>query len=220
MADSIVQTSKNVTLIGAGDVNKGQLDAALEFAPYVIAADGGAQMALNYGIPPEKVIGDFDSVDKKALAKIPKNNQIHVSEQDSTDFDKCLRLVLAPLFLGVGFLGGRVDHQLAAFSSLIKHTGSRCILIGAEDLVFHVPRQIDLTLRPGSRLSLFPMMAVSGVSTGLHWPIEGLQFSPGVQIGTSNRVTDGPVSLQFAGRGMLVIVPRDALGAVVAASCA
>jgi len=216
MSDSIVQTSKNVTLVGAGEVTKGQLNAALAFAPYVVAADGGAQLALNCGITPKKVIGDFDSIDKAVLQEIPENSRFHVAEQESTDFDKCLGLISAPLILGVGFLGHRLDHQLAAFSSLVRHSSKACILIGAHDLIFHAPDQIKLDLKPGTRLSLFPMAPVRGVSKGLKWPIEGLEFSPVGKIGTSNSVTDGAISLSFEAPGMLVILPRAALAAAIA----
>ena len=46
-----------------------------------------------------------------------------VGEQETTDLEKCLYSVEAPLFLGVGFLGGRVDHQLAAMNALVKYAG-------------------------------------------------------------------------------------------------
>jgi len=211
----IVQTSKNVTLLGAGQASKAQLDTALAIAPYLIAADGGAELAQNYGRTPKKVIGDFDSIDKDILAQIPENRRFKISEQDSTDFEKCLRSVSAPLILGVGFLGRRLDHQLAALNALVRFAAKPCVLIGEHDVVFQLSGPIRLQLAPGSRLSLFALRPVQGVSSGLEWPVDGMKFQPGEQTGTSNRVQSGPVTLDFANPGMLVILPVAALGAVV-----
>jgi thiamine pyrophosphokinase len=49
----------------------------------------------------------------------------HLPEQDTTDFEKCLYSVAAPLLLGVGFLGGRADHHLAAMNVLVRYADRR-----------------------------------------------------------------------------------------------
>ncbi len=215
MVNIIVQTLDCVTLVGAGPVLQDQIDEATRLAPYLVAADGGAEMLLKYGKTPKKVIGDFDSIDKGILQKIPVGDRHHVAEQDSTDFEKCLARIRAPLVLGVGFLGARLDHQLAAMNALVRNPAGPCVLIGEDDILFHVPGDIALALEPGSRLSLFPLGPTGGRSRGLAWPIDGLELSPVGQIGTSNRVLEGDVRLSFDRPGMLVIVPRVALGAVV-----
>lgn len=217
ISDYIVQTSENVTLIGAGQVNKGILTDSLSIAPYLVAADGGAELALKYGRMPKKVIGDFDSLKPEIAAQIASNALHPIKEQNSTDFDKALRNIAAPLILAVGFMGRRVDHQLAAFSSVFAHADRPCILIGKSDIVFHAPAALRMTLEAGMRFSLFPMQPVTGRSTGLHWPIEGLKFVPGGQIGTSNKVVEAEVTLCMDGPGMLVILPRDATRAAATA---
>ena len=60
------------------------------------------------------------------------------------------------------------------------------------------------------------MAAVTGRSSGLEWPIRGLNFAPAGRIGTSNRAT-GPVSLDFDGDGMLAILPKTRLDRLLAA---
>ncbi|MGR3663060.1 MAG: thiamine diphosphokinase [Paracoccaceae bacterium] len=217
MIDLIVQTSENVTLVGASKINKGILTSALAIAPYLVAADGGAELLLKCGEAPKKVIGDFDSISPETLKKLPQDSIFRISEQETTDFDKCLQHIESPLILGIGFLGGRVDHQFAAFNTLVCHPNQRCILIGKRDIVFHLPAEINLNLSLGSRLSLFPMAAVSGASEGLRWPISGLHFAPDGRIGTSNEVNAKTVSLKMHRPGMLAILPRAALAAVVAA---
>ncbi|MFT6103787.1 MAG: thiamine pyrophosphokinase, partial [Paracoccaceae bacterium] len=51
-------------------------------------------------------------------------------------------------------------------------------------------------------------------STGLRWPISGLEFEPGGLIGTSNSA-NGPVGLEFDQPGMLVILPKAFLPCVL-----
>ena len=89
-------------------------------------------------------------------------------------------------------------------------------MIGPRDVVLAAPPRLSLALRPGDRLSLFPLAPVGGRSRGLVWPIDGLRLAPDGRVGTSNRVETGPVELWFDGPGMLVIVPRARLDAALA----
>jgi thiamine pyrophosphokinase len=212
----IVDSSEPVTLLGAGDVTSTGLKAALSLAPILVAADGAAGRALAWGHLPAAVIGDLDSLDGADRAKIPEERLFRIAEQDSTDFDKCLRSMRAPLILGVGFTGARIDHELAAYSALVAPGRSPCILIGPVDICFAAPPSLRLDLAPGTRLSLFPLAVLRGRSRGLRWPIDAVPFAPAGPIGTSNEVT-GPVTLGFDAPGMLVILPVAALAAAMAA---
>ena len=209
----IVQQSQPVTLIGGAKVDNQGLRRALGLAPYLVAADGGADRALIEELMPEAVIGDFDSVSDSAQRCIPHDRLHPIPEQDSTDFDKCLRNIHAPLIIGVGFSGARQDHQLAAFNTLVRHPGQRCILLDQEELVFLCPPSVRLDVPVGTRVSLFPMGAVEGVSDGLKWPIAGLNFAPDGRVGTSNQST-GMLHLTLTAPKMLVILPATTLEAV------
>ncbi|MEO3414417.1 thiamine diphosphokinase [Roseovarius sp. CAU 1744] len=212
----IVQQSHPVTLIGGAAVNNQGLARALALAPVVVAADGGADTALVQGVTPDAVIGDFDSISESARDVIPDCRLHPITEQDSTDFDKCLGNIRAPLIIGLGFAGARMDHQLAAFNSLVRHPAQRCILVGEADLAFLCPPSLRLEVPPATPLSLFPMGAVEGISDGLNWPIAGLNFAPDGRVGTSNRTT-GPVYLDVTAPKMLVILPNSTLESVAAA---
>jgi thiamine pyrophosphokinase len=182
-----------------------------------VAADSGADRLLRLGVEPQAVIGDMDSISSGARAAIPPERQHLVAEQVTTDFDKALRQIEAPLVLALGFAGARLDHGLAAFNTLVRRADRRCILIGPKDLAFAAPSRLALDLVPGEPLSLFPMAAVTGQSEGLEWPIAGIDFAPDGMIGTSNRVTARRVTLAFDRRGMLVILPRRRLDAAIRA---
>ena len=213
---SIVHSFAPITLVGGGEIGPADLDLALSIAPICVAADGGASAVLAAGINLDAVIGDFDSVDNAVLAKVPPERRHHIPEQNSTDFDKCLRHITAPVVVAVGFSGGRLDHQMAAMHTLVARADRPCVILGAHEVVFHSPPQIDLPTQVGDIVSLFPLAEVTGASTGLEWPIDGLNFAPDRYVGTSNRAI-GPMRLTMSGTGMLCIVPRRMLGAVTQA---
>ena len=204
-----------MTLVGAGPIDPRHLDAALTIAPVAVAADGGGDLALPGGRRFRAVIGDMDSLadpERLRAAGVP----IHpIPEQETTDLEKCLYSVEAPLFVGLGFLGGRIDHHLAAMNALVKFARVPVVLVGGEDLCFLCPPELAIDLPAGTRVSLFPMGPVRGRSEGLLWPIDGLAFDPTGRIGTSNAATGGVVRMAFDAPRMLVILPVDLLGPVV-----
>lgn len=215
MENRIVYSSEPVTLVGGGVATPDDVRAALALAPTCVAADGGARIALETGVEIAALIGDFDSVGP-CLAQVPRDRQFRITEQDSTDFDKALRHISAPVVLAVGFTGGRMDHQLAALHVLAAYPERPCILIGETEVTFLCPPRMHLPVRAEDVLSLFPFAPVSGTSTGLRWEINGLHFDPERKIGTSN-VAEGPVDLTISGPCMFVIVPRLRLAEVTQA---
>jgi thiamine pyrophosphokinase len=216
MDSPIVRSDKAVTLLGAGQVSPGNITDILRIAPRLVAADGGANVALRAGVMPELVIGDLDSLTPAARAAIPPGRLHHVSEQETTDFEKCLTRIEAPAVLCIGFTGNRVDHALAVWNAVVRHPGRGAIILSRTDVGFAVTGEVSLPLRKGTRVSLFPMAPLRACSEGLHWPVDSVDFAPGGAIGTSNRAT-GPVRLWTSGPGMLVILPRSCLAAAIAA---
>jgi thiamine pyrophosphokinase len=206
-SDYIVHSSGPVTLIGGGEATQQDLSDALALAPTCVAADGGAALAVAAGVPLAALIGDLDSTSPDVLAQIPPARRHLIAEQESTDFDKALSRIDAPLVWGVGFTGGRLDHQLAAFNTLAAFAHRPCILLGPQEIVLLAPPRITLPTMAGEVVSLMPLAPVRGTSTGLLWPIDGLDFAPGGQIGTSNQAS-GPIDLTFESPDMLLIIPR------------
>ncbi|RKE94455.1 thiamine diphosphokinase [Sulfitobacter guttiformis] len=215
MSKTILSSSGPVTLLGGGHASAQDLTDALTIAGTLVAVDGGLVTALGAGIIPDAVVGDMDSAPPEALARVPPDRQHRVSEQQSTDFDKALRSVDAPVVIGAGFCGGRVDHQLAAFHTLLVRADRPCILLAEKEVILIAPPVLSLNTVAGDVVSLFPLLAVQGCSRGLEWPIDGLSFDPARLVGTSNRA-NGPIHIEIERAGMLLIVPRGYLTALVA----
>lgn len=177
----------------------------------MVCADGGADTALSAGLTVEAVIGDMDSA--SAAAKTAYGAVLHpIAEQNSTDFDKCLRNIEAPAILGVGFLGDRVDHTLAVLHVLQKYRRP-IVLLGADDLVFMVPDQVRFDAVLGQRVSLMPVTDSIVTSRGLKWEVTDAPMSMRDFIGSSNEATAQVVEVR-ATPGMAVIMPPEALGSV------
>jgi len=217
MSGAIVQSKTGVTLVGGGAFAPGLLAHALQFAPRLVAADGGADRALSAGHEPEAVIGDMDSLSASGRERLGEGRLHRIAEQETTDFDKALRSIHAPFVLAVGFTGARMDHTLGMFDVLLRHRDRRCLTLGESDLCFLCPTELTLSLDPGTRLSLFPMGEVRGTSTGLRWPIGGIDFAPGGRTGLSNEARGPEVRLSFSAPRMLLIVPLTALEPAIAA---
>ena len=207
----------NVILLGGGELAPETVSELLAFAPILVACDGAAARALALGIRPARVVGDLDSLDDTTRAALDPATVHRIDEQDSTDFEKALCTTEAPLILGAGFTGGRLDHELACYNALVRYPGRRCILVNAEDICFHAPARLRLSLAPGTRVSLFPMAAVTVSATGLEWPLDRLALAPWGRVGTSNRAVADRVEIDPDGPGLLVILPRAALAAAMAA---
>lgn len=213
---AIVHSLEPITLVGAGSLSDSDIDDSLALAPTLVAADGGAAHCLAAELMPEAVIGDLDSLDMVQAARIPWERVHEITEQDSTDFDKALRHIETPLVVAVGFTGARMDHELAAYNVLVRRADRRCVLVGETDVLCVAPPKLALDVPKDTRVSLFPMGAVTGRSEGLKWPIDGIDFAPDGGIGTSNAAT-GPVTLEMAAAGMLLILPKAILPLLVKA---
>ena len=211
-----IVSQQSVTLAGAGPLREVDLDEASELAPRLVAADSGADRLIGLGHTPEAVIGDMDSLGDAARDALAPQTLHRVDEQDSTDFEKCLTRIEAPLVLAIGVTGGRLDHTLAAFNTLLRHPVRRCILIGAQDVVTLCPAMLELPLAAGTRVSLFPFGPVTAQSEGLKWPLDGIRFAPDGTIATSNAAT-GPLRLGVDTPRLILILPRAELRPLIAA---
>ncbi|MGP3697449.1 thiamine diphosphokinase [Rhodobacter sp. NSM] len=216
MTQPIVKSTEGVTLVAGGPVTRRDLALSLARAPHLVAADSGADSALRLGRVPEAVIGDMDSLSEHGRESLGARVH-HLPEQETTDFDKCLRNIEAPFVLALGVAGARIDHGLAVMNVLVRRKEPVCLLVGPQDVLFHAPPDLRLRLGVGDRLSLFPLAPVRGESRGLRWPIDGIDFAPDGRIGTSNAVSESEVRLSFDRPGMLVILPRTRLDAALRA---
>ena len=200
-----------VTLVGNGALRRDTIRLARQLAPWVIAADGGAETVRPWRVPVAAIIGDLDSLPTPDAWPAAGTRVLRDADADCTDLEKCLRRVRAPLLLAAGFLGDRLDHSLAALG-LAATWPAPLVLLGAADLVFAPPADWRAELPPGARLSILAMAESRVVrSEGLRWSAAGLVFRPGVTRGVANVVAAGPVRLAFDRPGALLVLENRCL---------
>ncbi len=212
----IVHSHAPVILVGGAPIEKEILFQALALGDHVVAADSGALAVLATGRIPDAVIGDFDSLSKADRAAIPSERLHHIPEQDSTDFEKCLTRIDAPLVIAVGFSGARLDHELAVFSTLLRIERPPCVILRGAEIAFIAPPQLRLELPVGSDISFFPLKPVTVTSSGVKWPLSEALMQPGGLTSSSNIVT-GPVALDCDTRAVLVTLPAVSVASVMQA---
>lgn len=206
-----------VLLMGGGRATEADIAASRPLAAAVVAADGGANRLLDGDLRPDAVIGDMDSVEQaERWREDPNVRFVEVAEQDSTDLEKCLRLTRAPLYLGVGFLGPRMDHALAALHALVRFADRRIVLVGEREAAFLAPPAWRARLEAGARVSIFPMRScVATGSEGLRWDLDALALEAGSVIGTSNRADADEVALRLDRPGAAILLERRFLAEAV-----
>ncbi len=205
---AIVDAPEGATVVGGGESDQETIRLALNRAPILVAADGGASRALDFGLRPSAVIGDLDSLREPALLEFAPGEINRNPDQNTTDFDKCIESVAAPVLIGVGVTGPRLDHGLAALSSLVRNPGRRIVLLTKSDACFLCPPEFRISLPAGTRVSCFPMCPVVASGTGLKWPLDDLLLSPDGTIGTSNEARGGAITVGADLPGMILILPK------------
>jgi thiamine pyrophosphokinase len=185
-----------IAIVGGGAVEPAFLDDLAERNIPLVGADGGGNSIGDAGYLPAAIIGDMDSLTDRGEWET-RTRVIHLTEQDSTDFQKALYCTEAPVTLALGMTGKRLDHTLAALSAVLELADQRRILVVDEvDVAVALVGAIRFSAHPGERVSIFPFQPVSfASSSGLLYPLHGLDMAPGGVIGTSNAATDRVIEI-------------------------
>jgi thiamine pyrophosphokinase len=203
-----------------GDANDGpQVRRAIADAgpaPLRIAADGGAHVAAFFGILPDCVIGDMDSLRPDELAQLAARGATiirHPPEKDATDLELALieaRGRGACWMRVLGAIGDRVDQVLANIALLSLPALASCdiqLVAGRQSLRWVASGQHTLAGQPGDTLSLLPMAGDAHQirTEGLRYPLVGESLHYGPARGVSNVFTGERVRISIGHGGLLAI---------------
>lgn len=181
----------------------------------IIAADGGYRAAINAGLEPNVVIGDFDS------GSMPEGTGAHIiklnPDKDDTDMLAAAKLGLRrgyKAFALYGGVGGRLDHTVANLAVLayLNAFGARGYLVD-RDAVATVITDEKLTL-PKSRRGTVSVFAYGGAASGvtlknLKFPLENAELATDFPLGTSNAtIADLPAEISVKHGSLLIFFPR------------
>lgn len=177
---------------------------------YVIAADRGYDSLMAYGVNPDLVVGDFDS-----LGEVPNHpNVIQLpAEKDDTDMVFALRQGLDlgyRRFVMLGGVGGRLEHTLGNLQLLdwLASQGAQGFLAG-EKTVATAVRNGTLTF-PAAMSGYLSVLCNSGTARGvtlrgLKYPLECYTMTGSFPLGVSNQFLGQPASVSVEDGCLLLL---------------
>jgi len=182
----------------------------IENASLFIAADGGANSAIELGLAPDVVIGDMDSFspEKKSSLKVLKDD-----DQETNDLEKALYYAEKKEMIDVivfGATGLRIDQTLKNLS-VLKQFNSRFRTILFRDNHCDIFLAASPTVKKypaGTSISLFPLSGrVENITTkGLKYPLDNEFLENGVRDGSSNKTITPEIEIHFESGDLLLIV--------------
>lgn len=201
---------KTCYIIGAGSCS---VKPSPREEDLVIAADGGCDALLKFGIKPNLLIGDLDSVNS-----IPNGVEIMRYPTKKNETDMHLAYLEGAkrgyeFFKIFGGTGGRADHTFANYCLLMyaRDNGGRVELIDELGSSFVIKNErIKLSGRSGRRLSVFALGGKArGVSIrGAEYEAENIELNPSFPLGVSNSFRDTPAEIEVNDGYLLIMIEK------------
>jgi thiamine pyrophosphokinase len=190
-------------------------------AETVIAADGGALALERWGVTPQLVVGDLDSLGFEKADDLGKRGAKVIpfpAEKDQSDLELAMRYALetgADDIVLVGVFGGRIDHLLANAMLLAdpvyRRRGVRAVHGTTQVRAVFANERVAIGGPVGTIVTLLPVRGdAAGVRTqGLRYPlaVETLHF--GRSRGLSNVVSSLPAWVSVDQGVLLLIEERE-----------
>ena len=202
--------AKRALIIANGEPPKKQrVQSLAREASLIICADGGANTALKYGIVPDAIVGDLDSIHAEALVKFHRVRTFEDRDDETTDLEKAIAWAIKSKYdhiVVVGAAGGRADHTVGNLAVLPKFFPDAIIrLVDDYGEMSYVGRELEFEAKKGDIVSLIPLNRCEEILTrGLRYALDGEYLELGSREGTSNVVVSSPVNIKTK-KGHLLI---------------
>jgi len=206
-------------IVANGHVEENEkYDNLIQPGDLVIAANGGAAIALQMGLQPQVVIGDMDSLPKELHTRLAQHGcqfVRHPERKDETDTELAIQYALqhgVQELVLLGATGDRLDHTLANIFLLgmpqVQDVQARIVTNDTE--IWLVKKELCIQGNPGDVVTLLPLGqdAVGVTTEGLEYALhdETLRFGPAR--GVSNVMTSSAARITLRAGLLLVFRMR------------
>lgn len=209
-------------MLHGGKINKNFLKSHLNKNKYdiIIAVDKGLESLDYLKINPNYIVGDFDSINKKVLAKYEKSKiQIKrlIPEKDLTDTESAIQLALklkSTEITLIGATGTRLDHVIANI-----HILRQALEKSVNAKILNENNEIQLinkstTIKKDNNykyISLIPLTnEVTGVTiTGMKYSLNNYTITIGNSLGVSNEQFEQVAKVQLKTGILIMIKSKD-----------
>lgn len=196
-------------------------------AEVIICADGGANRVREYGLVPDYIVGDLDSITHETRQTFSHAKLVSRPSQYATDLEKALTFAIeeniARAFL-LGVVGLRFDHQLVNLNMMEKFCHQIDLEmhddfgVGNFIVAHEAPAAQTFATFIKQQVSLLAFRRVEGITTmGLKFPLNNEALEWAVRDELSNEGVAEEISIHVRSGNLFcyrVREPRDTLGRV------
>lgn len=185
---------------------------------FIIAADGGANHALELNIQPHVVIGDMDSITPENLQKLTTANvelKRYPVKKDQTDLELAIDYAIKAGFSSIKILtafGGRLDQLLANIFLITRpewqHIHFEMADYPQQGWLLHAGVTLTINGEIHDTLSVIPLTEqITGLTlTGVEWPLERAQVQRGSTLTISNTLIKAEITTHLQTGTALVLL--------------
>ncbi len=177
------------------------------------AADGGANIALKYGIVPSLVLGDMDSITAGNRRKLEKLSRFVVvpSDKEKSDGQLLIEYLIEQGYSDIHLFaatGGRIDQTLFNLQLLAEF--SQCRVISKNEETAFIPSGTAIKDRCGCRASFIPLTPeVKGLTLdGFRYELQQAEIKFGSTLTLSNVIISENARVTYNEGGLLLVISR------------
>lgn len=208
-------TQTALILLDGERPNRETLIETWDDADFRVCADGAATICLGYGLQPDLIIGDMDSLDRVDRDRFTESEILHVADQETTDGEKAILYCLGKGYRDIillGAMGKRVDHGLYNLGLLRKFHDrlDQLRMVSDNETAFLITGEQTFRADPGTRISLLPAFGKvdNVVTSGLEYPVDHETLELGCHASISNGFTGQEATVRFDSGILLVVIER------------
>ena len=210
----------NAAIVSGGTAPSEKLFRSyLEKVDFVIAADKGSECLYHYGIVPDLLLGDFDSVKKEILDNVKlqiKEVLEFPPEKDYTDTEiaiiEAIKRGAKKIYL-FGAIGSRMDHTLGNIGLLLttKKRGATLEIIDDNNRLYLGEKKMKLFGEYGENISFHALCdeVKSFQIRGAKYNLEPYDISLLDPRAICNEFVDTPIEISYEDGELLILHSID-----------